>query len=184
MTQGNDHAQIVGQIQTGAKDLSPGPPRPQRLYLVAPPAMQEQKCHNEEAKKCNHLIGWQPRASDHFDNAIGQHPTGESTQSKANCLEFGIGSLHCLKQCAMPTLTERLTVPAVHAGSMRSRENHSLFVILIEFAVFHLACSIGFSFTLVVADREELRTDRVLGHEAVVVKGLEQRHVGNPFLRK
>jgi hypothetical protein len=101
--------------------------------------MQEQKCHNEEAKKCNHLIGWQPRASDHFDNAIGQHPTGESSQSKANCLEFGIGGLHCLKQRAMATLAEGLTGPAVHAGSMRSRENNSLFVILIEFAVFRLA---------------------------------------------
>jgi hypothetical protein len=44
-----------------------------------------------------------------------------------------------LKQRAMATLAEGLTGPAVHAGSMRSRENNSLFVILIEFAVFRLA---------------------------------------------
>ena len=96
MTQGNDHAQVIDEIQTGAKDLPPGLIRPQRLYLVAPPAMQQKKRHNKEAEKGNHLIGRQPRASDHFDDAIGQHPTGESSQSKTNCFEFGIRFLHCL----------------------------------------------------------------------------------------
>ena len=73
------------------------------------------------------------------------------------------------------------TLPTVPGSTVW---NSSLCVILIEFIVFRLACSIGFSFSLVPTNGEKLRTDRVLGHEAVVVEGLEQRYVGNPFLRE
>jgi hypothetical protein len=119
MTQGNDHAQVVGQIEAGAKNLALWLLGPKRLYLFAPPTMQQQKRHNEEAKKCNYLIRRKPRASDHFDDAVGQHPTGETSQSKTNCFEFGIRGLHCLKQSVMATLTEGRTAPGILAGLRR-----------------------------------------------------------------
>jgi MFS family permease len=80
-------------------------------------------------------------------------------------------------------IAQTLAGPAM-AGRWSSLAFLFLTGVVVGFIAFFpiLACGIGFPLALVAADCEQLRTYGVLGDEAVVIEGLEQRHAGDSLL--
>ena len=89
VAQGDDDADIVGEVEAGARELTTGPAWPERCEFAARESISRQEEGDEEAEKSDDFVGGKGRAANVFDDAVGKDPAGESADGEQDRGEIG-----------------------------------------------------------------------------------------------
>ena len=89
MAQRHDHAEVVGEIEAGSRELAAGLPGPEGRQFVSRQGIGCEEDGDKETEKADDLGGGQARAADVLDDAVGEDPAGEAADGEEDGREIG-----------------------------------------------------------------------------------------------
>jgi len=99
VAEGDDDADVVAEVESGAQDLRAKLVRLERAEIAAPEAAGDHEDGHEEAEEGECLIPGQAGLVDQLDGCVGEDPEGEAGDGEGDGLEMGEAghsSLSCI----------------------------------------------------------------------------------------